>query len=221
MEPLNDITVGMATAVVATDFTPGTPVDAGFTVADSTPLFATSLTSQSITTAANPGPVGSAGSLLLVAGLAHASSPILGNTSTGDDTVAGRAIDTAKITALTASIDGGTAVSELGAINANGGFTLTPAMIAALAGCTLANGAHEVVITATDASNNTTSAGVGFTLDAVAPSLTAGLMTITGTTTLAQNLRAIGNDMPTAPAPTPRKSSAFTARWMASRITRT
>ncbi len=141
----------------------------------------------------NPGPVSSQGSLILVAGLAKTTSPILGSSKTNDDTIAGRAIDTAAITALTASIDGGAAVNEIGAIGAGGGFTLTPAMLATLAGGTLADGAHTVLISATDANANTTTVGVPFTLDSVTPTLSAGLMTITGTTTLAQTIGATSN----------------------------
>ena len=147
-----------------------------------------------ITTSANPGPVGSQGSLLLVAGLAHATGPVLGSASTSDDTIAGRAIDTAAIVSLTASIDGGTVFSETSAIGAGGGFTLTPVMIAALAGGSLSNGAHTVVVSASDGSGNTTSAGVSFTLDGIAPSLNAGLTDVTGTSTLAQTMGASSND---------------------------
>jgi hypothetical protein len=147
-----------------------------------------------VTTSNGPGPVGSQGSLLLVAGLANKTGPSLSSTSTSDDTIAGRAIDTAAIVSLTASIDGGSVLSETSAIGAGGGFTLTPVMIAALAGGSLTNGAHTVLVTATDGSGNMASAGVSFTLDSVAPALSAGLSDATGTSTLAQTMGATSND---------------------------
>ena len=155
---------------------------------------ATAQAPVTVTNFSNPGPVGKQGSLLLVAGLARATGSVLGAGSTSDDTIAGRAIDSAAIVSLTASIDGGAVVNETGAIGPGGSFTLTPAMIAALAGGTVADGSHTVVVNATDASNNTTSAGVAFTLDSVTPTLSAGLVQITGTTTLAQTLGATSND---------------------------
>ena len=66
--------------------------------------------------------IGSAGSLLLVAGLAHNSGPALAGATTNDDSVAGRAIDTAAIASLSAAIDGGGTLDETGLLGAGGHF---------------------------------------------------------------------------------------------------
>ena len=141
-----------------------------------------------------PGPVESLGSLLLVAGLSDKTGPSLDGSTTSDDTIAGRAIDTAAIVSLTAAIDGGVAVDETSDVGPDGRFSFTPAMIAALAGGSLADGQHTVVVSATDASGNETSVDVVFALDSVAPILSAGLPDITGTSTLAQGVGATSND---------------------------
>jgi hypothetical protein len=102
---------------------------------------------------------------------------------TSNDTITGKVTDGASIATLSAGFDGAAASSFTNITNqitAGGTFTLTQALLATIAGGTLADGAHVLHLTATDQAGNVTSLAVSFTVATTAPSLTAALKTDTG-----------------------------------------
>jgi hypothetical protein len=120
---------------------------------------------------------------VLTASLANDTGVSASDGITSDDTIAGKATGANGIVKLSAGFDGAAASSFTNItnqINTNGTFTLTPALLATIAGGTLADGAHVLHLTATDQAGNVTSLAVSFTVATTAPSLTAALKNGTG-----------------------------------------
>ncbi|MGC1560076.1 MAG: Ig-like domain-containing protein, partial [Bradyrhizobium sp.] len=103
---------------------------------------------------------------------------------TSVDTVAGKVVAADGIGKLVAGFDGETssAFADITKqINADGTFTLTPALLAQIAGGTLADGVRTLHLVATDVFGNARAVDVHFTLATKAPSITAHLAHDTGT----------------------------------------
>jgi hypothetical protein len=102
---------------------------------------------------------------------------------TGVDTVAGKVVAADGIGKLVAGFDGeaSSAFADITKqINADGTFTLTPALLAQIAGGTLSDGAHTLHLVATDIFGNARALNVQFTLATKAPSINAHLAHDTG-----------------------------------------
>ena len=102
---------------------------------------------------------------------------------TSNDTVAGKIAAVDGVGKLVAGFDAEapSAFADLTKqINADSTFTLTPALLAQLAGGTLADGPHTLHLIATDIFGNARAFNVQFTLATKAPSITAGLAHDTG-----------------------------------------
>jgi RHS repeat-associated protein len=87
----------------------------------------------------------------ITASLAHDTSG--GSGVTSDPTIGGVIDDANSVTVFQASVDGSAFTSVLGQLHGVG-FTLTPAVLASVAGAALADGPHTASLTATDAFNN-------------------------------------------------------------------
>jgi hypothetical protein len=103
---------------------------------------------------------------------------------TSVDTIAGKVVAADGIGKLVAGFDGAAspAFADITKqINADGTFTLTPALLAQIAGGTLADGVHTLHLVATDVFGSARAVDVHFTLATKAPSVTAHLAHDTGT----------------------------------------
>jgi hypothetical protein len=100
-----------------------------------------------------------------------------------DDTIVGRLTDTIGVTAFSGGLDGfptGAGTNLLSLVNPDGTFTLTPALLATMAGGSMADGAYILQLTATDTGGNVTNVAVSFTVATTPPVLTAALANDTG-----------------------------------------
>ncbi len=113
---------------------------------------------------------------VITAALANDTGTSSADQLTSDATIAGSVIDESSgIAMFRAGLDG-TQLADfsnaLFALEADGSFTLTAAFLDALAGGTLADGAHTLHLVATDAQDNQSDVvDVAFTLDTLAPGL--------------------------------------------------
>ena len=114
---------------------------------------------------------------VLLAGLANPTGTVAGLTN--DPTISGSVADAQPIAALRASLDGHAATS-IAASLAGGGFTLDPAMLAVIAGGTLAGGAHVLHLLAIDYAGNAATTDIAFDLETAPPVLSAFLLRDTG-----------------------------------------
>jgi cyclophilin family peptidyl-prolyl cis-trans isomerase len=106
---------------------------------------------------------------------------------TNNSAVTGTALDGGVAPAfLKASLDGDTAFDTdvTSALQANGSFTISAALMNTLAGGTLSQGAHTLHLEAVDAAGNMTTTNVTFTFDSIlaTPTLTLAADSDTGTT---------------------------------------
>ena len=111
----------------------------------------------------------SSSSLQLMAALADDTGVSASDGITSDPAIAGTLTDQVGITAFTASLDGGAATSELSQLQPNGSFQISVSQMQALAGGTLVDGKHSLVLSATDANNQTATVSVAFTLETTPP----------------------------------------------------
>ena len=105
---------------------------------------------------------------------------------TNDSAVSGTALDGVLApTSLKASLDGDTSFDTdvTAALQSNGSFTISAALMNTLAGGTLSQGAHTLHLEAIDAAGNTATTDVTFTFDSVltTPTLTLAADSDTGT----------------------------------------
>ncbi|MBL8422817.1 MAG: LEPR-XLL domain-containing protein, partial [Candidatus Accumulibacter phosphatis] len=110
----------------------------------------------------------------LTAALANDTGASASDGITKDPTITGQAGDNVAVSQLLVALDatGTPSFTDLtGLLQPDGSFTLSAAQLASLAGGTLAEGAHDVLIRAVDAAGNATSKTVSFTLDTAAPTL--------------------------------------------------
>jgi hypothetical protein len=114
----------------------------------------------------------------LSAGLAHDTGTSATDGITSDDTVVGKITDSQHLMVeLRAGFDGAAPANFSNvSLNPDGSFTLTPAQLAAIAGGSLADGAHTLHLVACDQAGNLSSFNVSFTLDSTPPALSAGLL---------------------------------------------
>jgi hypothetical protein len=88
---------------------------------------------------------------------------------TSDPAIAGTATDPLGITALSVSVDGGAAHSVLADLQTSGSYQISAAALQALAGGTLPDGHHTIVVTATDAVGSISTSTVSLTLETSTP----------------------------------------------------
>jgi hypothetical protein len=108
----------------------------------------------------------------LLAGLASDTGTSGTDSLTRDPTITGQAGDDTAVAQLLVALDGGATpgFTDLASLlQPDGSFTLGADVLAALAGGSLADGAHTVVIRALDAAGNVTEKAVAFTLDTTGP----------------------------------------------------
>ena len=120
----------------------------------------------------------------IVSGLANDTGVSATDLVTSDATVTGQVNTSVAITSFKGSVDL-TAVSSLqdltDTLGAGGGFTITAARLAALAGGTLADGAHTLRLVGTDLNGNLARFNLTFTLLTAAPTISAlGLSAASG-----------------------------------------
>lgn len=103
------------------------------------------------------------------AALSHDTGASATDGVTSDPAVAGSATDNVAVTALSASIDGRTALNILSDRQASGAFALSGARMQQIYGGVIPDGPHTLAVTAADAAGNSTTFSLSFTLDTAAP----------------------------------------------------
>ncbi len=123
---------------------------------------------------------------------------------TSDPAIDGNVSATDAIVALTGSLDGGPADSLLSVLGPNGDFGISAALMQSVAGGTLTDGAHTLLLSATDAGGDTATDSVGFTLETAPPTLTAALADPTGAPSIPRSPATI---------PSPARSPTRSVSW--------